>query len=77
MLPAEGGKRLSRKALHNWIEKSFEGWAKVADDPRPSAVGKWLSQKSKDFYALGFDAFVKRWDKYVTFLTLFRSYKNS
>jgi hypothetical protein len=26
---------------------------------------KWLSQKSKDFYAVGLDALVKRWDKRI------------
>jgi hypothetical protein len=26
-------------------------------------VQKWLRQQSKDFYAAGFDAQVKRWDK--------------
>jgi hypothetical protein len=28
----------------------------------PDKVQKWLRQKSKDFYAAGFDALVKRWD---------------
>jgi hypothetical protein len=26
---------------------------------------RWLRQQSKDFYATGFDALVKRWDKYI------------
>jgi hypothetical protein len=26
---------------------------------------KWLRQLSKDFYAAGFDALVKRWDKCI------------
>jgi hypothetical protein len=29
-------------------------------------VQKWLSQQSKDFYAVGFDALVKRWDKCIS-----------
>jgi hypothetical protein len=29
----------------------------------PVQVRKWLRQQSKDFYAAGFDALVKRWDK--------------
>jgi hypothetical protein len=29
----------------------------------PGQVQKWLRQKSKDFYAAGFDALVKRRDK--------------
>jgi hypothetical protein len=31
----------------------------------PDQVRKWLRQKSKDFYAAGFDALVKRWDKCI------------
>jgi hypothetical protein len=29
-------------------------------------VRKWLRQQSKDFYATGFDALVKRWDKCIS-----------
>jgi hypothetical protein len=28
-------------------------------------MGKWLRQQSKYFYAAGFDALVKRWDKCI------------
>jgi hypothetical protein len=28
-------------------------------------VQKWLRQQSKDFYAVGFSALVKRWDKCI------------
>jgi hypothetical protein len=28
-------------------------------------VRKWLTQQSKDSYAAGFDALVKRWDKCI------------
>jgi hypothetical protein len=31
----------------------------------PDEVWKWLRQQSKDFYAAGFDALVKRWDRYI------------
>jgi hypothetical protein len=31
----------------------------------PDQVRKWLRQQSKDFYAAGFDALVKRWDKCI------------
>jgi hypothetical protein len=31
-------------------------------------VQKWLRQHSKDFYAAGFDALVKRWDKFISML---------
>jgi hypothetical protein len=29
-------------------------------------VLKWLRQRSKDFYAAGFDALVKRWDEFIS-----------
>jgi hypothetical protein len=32
MFPIYGGKCLSRKAVHNWVEKFSEGLSKVADD---------------------------------------------
>jgi hypothetical protein len=32
---------------------------------RPDQVRKSLRQQSKDFYAVGFDALVKRWDKFI------------
>jgi hypothetical protein len=31
----------------------------------PDRVWKWLRQQSKDFYAVGLDAVVKRWDKCI------------
>jgi hypothetical protein len=31
----------------------------------PDQVRKWLRQQSNDFYAAGFDALVKRWDKCI------------
>jgi hypothetical protein len=34
MFPVYGGKCLSCKAIHNWVEKSCEGRSKVADDAR-------------------------------------------
>jgi hypothetical protein len=37
MFPVYGGKCLSRKAVHNWAEKFFQGRSKVADDARPGA----------------------------------------
>jgi hypothetical protein len=55
MFPVYGWKCLSRKWVHNWVAdvslmtKRFE-----------TEVRKWLRQ-SKDFYAEGFDALVKRW----------------
>jgi hypothetical protein len=37
MLPVYGGKCLSRKAVHNWVEKFSQGRSKVADDAHPGA----------------------------------------
>jgi hypothetical protein len=51
MFHVYGGKCLSRKAVHNWIEKLFYGRSKVAD--HETEVRKWLRQQSKDFYAAG------------------------
>jgi hypothetical protein len=35
MFPVYGGKYLSRKAIHNWVEKFSQGRSKVADAARP------------------------------------------
>jgi transposase len=35
MFPVYGGKCLSHKAVHNWVEKFSQGRSKVADDARP------------------------------------------
>jgi hypothetical protein len=32
--PVHSGKCLSRKVVHNWVEKFFQGRSKVADDAR-------------------------------------------
>jgi hypothetical protein len=37
MLPVYGGKYLSLKAVHNWVENFSEKRSKVADDARPGA----------------------------------------
>jgi hypothetical protein len=61
MCPVYVGKCLSRKAVHNWVEKRGK---RLADDEEvETEVQKWLRQRSKDFYAAGLDALVKRWDK--------------
>jgi hypothetical protein len=36
MFPVYGGKCLSRKAVHNWVDKFSEGRSKIADDGRAS-----------------------------------------
>jgi hypothetical protein len=35
------------------------------DEEAETEVRKWLRQQSKDSYAAGFDALVKRWDKCI------------
>jgi hypothetical protein len=60
MFPAYGGKCTSRKAIHNWVEKCF-----ADDEEVETEVRKWLRQQSNDFYAAGFDALLKRWDKCI------------
>jgi hypothetical protein len=46
MFPVYGLKCLSRKAVHNWVEKFSKGRSKVADDARPgAAVVETKSQK--------------------------------
>jgi hypothetical protein len=36
------------------------------DEEIDTKVRKWLRQQSKDFYAAGFDAPAKRWDKFIS-----------
>jgi hypothetical protein len=62
IFPVYGGKCLSRKAVHSWVEKFCQGRSKVADDARPGAE----VAESKHFHAAGFDALVKRWDKCIS-----------
>jgi hypothetical protein len=58
MFPVYGGKCLSRKAVHNWVETRGKRFAD--DEEVETEVWKWLRQQAKDFYAMGFDALVKR-----------------
>jgi hypothetical protein len=37
MFPVYGEECLSRKAVHNWVEKLSQGRSKVADDAQPGA----------------------------------------
>jgi hypothetical protein len=64
MFPVYGWKCLSRKAVHNWVEKFSQGRSKLAGDE--TEVRKWLRQQSKDFYATGFDSLVKRRDMCIS-----------
>jgi hypothetical protein len=63
MFPVYGGKCLSRKAVHKWVEKSGKRFAD--DEEIETEVRNWLRQQSKDFCAAGFDALVDRWDKCI------------
>jgi hypothetical protein len=54
---------VSRKAVHNSVEKFSHGRSKVADDE--TEVRNWLRQQSKYFYAANFEALVKQWDKRI------------
>jgi hypothetical protein len=62
MFPVYGGKCLTRNAVHNWVQKPGK---RFADDEVETEARKWLRQESKDFYAAGFDALVKRWNKCI------------
>jgi hypothetical protein len=63
MFPVYGGKCLSRKSVHNWAEKHGKRFA--YDEEVEKEARKWLRQQSKDSYAAGFDALVKRGDKCI------------
>jgi hypothetical protein len=46
--------------------KHHLGGKRFADDEEvETEMGKWMRQQSKDFYAAGFDALVKRWGKCI------------
>jgi hypothetical protein len=63
LFPVYGGKCLSRKAVHSWVEKRGKRFAD--DEEVKTEVRKRLRQQSKYFYAAGFDALVKRWDECI------------
>jgi hypothetical protein len=58
MYPVYGGKCLSRKAVHNWVEKFSQGRSKVADDTRREA--EVAETTVKRLLAAGFEALTKR-----------------
>jgi hypothetical protein len=43
----------------------FSGKRFAVDEEVETDVQKWLRQQPKDFYAGGFDVFVRRWDKCI------------
>jgi histone-lysine N-methyltransferase SETMAR len=46
--------------------KNHLGGTRFTDDKEvETEVQKWLRQQSRNFYAAGFDALVKRWDKCI------------
>jgi hypothetical protein len=63
MFPVYGGNVFSRKAIHNWLRNFLKDVRK--SQMMPEQIRKWLRQQSKDFYAAGFDALVKRWDSCI------------
>jgi hypothetical protein len=51
------------------VKRFTAGGKHFADDEDvETEARKWLRQQSKYFYAAGFDALVKRWDKYINIL---------
>jgi hypothetical protein len=58
MFSVYGGKCMSRKADHKWVEKRGRRFAD--DEEVETEVRKWLRQLSRDSYAAGFDPLVKR-----------------
>jgi hypothetical protein len=61
IVPIYGGQCLSRKAVHNWVANVS---LKTKELKRRRGSG-WV-ETTKDFYASGFDAIVKRWDKCIS-----------
>jgi hypothetical protein len=47
------------------IKQFHLGGICFVDKDAEMEVQKWLRQQSKDYYAVGFDAVVKLWDKCV------------
>jgi hypothetical protein len=60
MFPVYAGTRSSRKAFH-LAGKYFAG-----DEEVETEVRKRMRQQSKDFYAAGFNALVKRWNNCIS-----------
>jgi transposase len=67
MFPVYGGKCLSLKEVHSWVEKFSQGRWKVADDAPPGRPVEISTEaivqrdsSQKNFCAAGFDALLKR-----------------
>jgi hypothetical protein len=49
------------------VKRFITGWRNsLKDEEVETDVRKWLRRQPKDFYAAGFDALVKRWDKCIS-----------
>jgi transposase len=46
MFPVDGGKCLSGKAVHNWVDKFSQGRSKVADNSRPGRPVEIATEKT-------------------------------
>jgi hypothetical protein len=60
MFPAHGGGVCCVKLFSTGSRKSLR------DEEDETAGRNWLKQHLKDFYAAGFDALVKQWDKCIS-----------
>jgi hypothetical protein len=47
------------------LEDHLGGKSFADDEEVETEVRKWLRQQSKDFYAAGFEPFIKRWNKCI------------
>ena len=77
MLPMYDEYCLSRQAVHNWVQKFSEGRTSIEDEHRSRSAGgdRYAGnvaarrrhhpsrEQPQEFYAAGFQGFVKRWDK--------------
>jgi hypothetical protein len=63
IFPVYSGKCLSRKAVHNRVEKRGKRFADVEEVE--TEVRKWLRKRPQDLYAAGFDVLVKRRNKCI------------
>jgi hypothetical protein len=67
MFAVYGGKCLAPTDFHLFgpLKNQFGGKHFADDKDVGTEVLKWPRQQLKDFYAVGFDALVKRWDKCI------------
>jgi hypothetical protein len=62
------GKRTQCKGYSQrnvWCVKRFATEPRHVSNASPMTKRKWLRQESEDFYASGFDALAKGWDKCI------------